>query len=73
MNLLWGIMILIGVVFGAFHGGLGSLTEAAVSASLLIFLFNILCDFIFDKVFEFDKVPKLNKTLDFLEFDKIVE
>ncbi|MBO5247260.1 MAG: nucleoside recognition protein [Eubacterium sp.] len=33
MNLLWGIMILIGVVFGAFHGGLGSLTEAAVSAS----------------------------------------
>lgn len=33
MNLLWGIMILIGVVFGAFQGGLGSLTEAAVSAS----------------------------------------
>ena len=31
MNYLWGAMIIIGVIFGAFHGGFGQITEASVS------------------------------------------
>ena len=33
MNYLWGAMIIIGVIFGAFHGGFGQITEAAVSSA----------------------------------------
>ena len=33
MNYLWGGMIVIGVIFGAVHGGFGLITEAAVSSS----------------------------------------
>ena len=33
MNYLWGGMIVIGVIFGAFHGGFGQITEAAVSSA----------------------------------------
>ena len=33
MNYLWGAMIVIGVIFGAFHGGFGPITEAAVSSA----------------------------------------
>ena len=33
MNYLWGGMIVIGVIFGALHGGFGLITEAAVSSS----------------------------------------
>ncbi|MDD7641314.1 MAG: nucleoside recognition protein [bacterium] len=33
MNYLWGIMIVIGVIFGAFHGGFGQITEAAVASA----------------------------------------
>ena len=32
MNLLWGFMILIGVIFGAVNGGLGTLTEQILSS-----------------------------------------
>ena len=32
MNLLWGFMILIGVMFGAVNGGLGTLTEQILSS-----------------------------------------
>lgn len=33
MNYLWGGMIVIGVIFGALHGGFGSITEAAVDSA----------------------------------------
>lgn len=33
MNYLWGGMIIIGVLFGAFHGGFGQITEAAVDSA----------------------------------------
>ena len=33
MNYLWGGMIVIGVIFGAFHGGFGMITEAAVGSA----------------------------------------
>ena len=33
MNYLWGGMIVIGVIFGALHGGFGLITEAAVNAA----------------------------------------
>lgn len=33
MNYLWGGMIVIGVIFGAFHGGFGPITEAAVDSA----------------------------------------
>ena len=33
MNYLWGGMIVIGVIFGALHGGFGMITEAAVNAA----------------------------------------
>lgn len=33
MNYLWGGMIVIGVIFGAFHGGFGQITEAAVDSA----------------------------------------
>ena len=33
MNYIWGAMIVIGVIFGAFHGGFGQITEAAVSSA----------------------------------------
>lgn len=33
MNYLWGFMIVIGVIFGAFHGGFRQITEAAVSSA----------------------------------------
>lgn len=33
MNYLWGGMILVGVIFGAFHGGFGMITEAAVDSA----------------------------------------
>ena len=33
MNYLWGGMIVIGVIFGALHGGFGLITEAAVDSA----------------------------------------
>ena len=33
MNYLWGGMIVIGVIFGALHGGFGQITEAAVDSA----------------------------------------
>lgn len=33
MNYLWGGMIVIGIIFGAFHGGFGQITEAAVDSA----------------------------------------
>ncbi|MEY8332654.1 nucleoside recognition protein [Lachnospiraceae bacterium 47-T17] len=33
MNYLWGGMIVVGVIFGAFHGGFGQITEAAVDSA----------------------------------------
>ncbi len=33
MNYLWGGMIVIGVIFGAFHGGFGPITEAAMDSA----------------------------------------
>ena len=33
MNYIWGGVIVIGVIFGAVHGGFGLITEAAVSSS----------------------------------------
>lgn len=33
MNYLWGGMIVIGLIFGAFHGGFGAITEAAVNSA----------------------------------------
>ena len=33
MNYLWGAMIAIGVIFGAFHGGFGTISAAAVDAA----------------------------------------
>ena len=33
MNYLWGGMIVIGLIFGAFHGGFASITEAAVASA----------------------------------------
>ena len=33
MNYLWGGMIVIGVIFGALHGGFGQITEAAVDCA----------------------------------------
>ena len=33
MNYLWGGMIVIGIIFGAFHGGLGLITSAAVDSA----------------------------------------
>ena len=33
MNHLWGGMIVIGVIFGALHGGFGQITEAAVDSA----------------------------------------
>lgn len=33
MNYLWGAMIAIGILFGAFHGGFGQISSAAVDAA----------------------------------------
>lgn len=33
MNYLWGGMIVIGIIFGAFHGGFGLITTAAVDSA----------------------------------------
>ena len=33
MNYLWGAMIAIGILFGAFHGGFGQISSAAVNAA----------------------------------------
>lgn len=33
MNYLWGGMIVIGLIFGAFHGGFASITEAVVDSA----------------------------------------
>lgn len=33
MNYLWGGMIVVGVIFGALHGGFGQITEAAVDSA----------------------------------------
>lgn len=33
MNYLWGGMIVMGLIFGAFHGGFGAITEAAVDSA----------------------------------------
>lgn len=33
MNYLWGAMIAIGIIFGAFHGGFGVISSAAVDAA----------------------------------------
>ena len=33
MNYIWGGMIVIGVIFGALHGGFGQITEAAVDSA----------------------------------------
>ena len=33
MNYLWGTMIAIGILFGAFHGGFGQISSAAVDAA----------------------------------------
>ena len=33
MNYLWGGMIVVGVIFGAFHSGFGQITEAAVDSA----------------------------------------
>lgn len=33
MNYLWGGMIVVGVIFGALHGGFGLITEAAVDSA----------------------------------------